>query len=88
MTRAPMPARQLRALMYALVGVAAGVLRLRDLQLRTGFSRQRARSQRGPGPVPRAGDERVHLNLWLTNGLAPASGAPTEIVLSSFIYTP
>lgn len=38
--------------------------------------------------VPRAGDERVHVNLWLMNGLAPSNGLPTEVVLSSFTYTP
>src|SRR6185503_10281752 len=36
--------------------------------------------------VPRTGDERVHLNLWLFRGAAPANGAPVEVVLSSFVF--
>ena len=38
--------------------------------------------------VPRAGDERVHLNLWLFNGAAPTNALPTEVMLSSFVFTP
>ncbi|MEO7664719.1 MAG: glycoside hydrolase family 16 protein [Candidatus Limnocylindrales bacterium] len=36
--------------------------------------------------VPKPGDERVRLNLWLFNGTAPA--APAEIVVESFTFTP
>lgn len=38
--------------------------------------------------VPRSGDERVHLNFWLFGGTAPTGGAPAEVVLSSFTYSP
>lgn len=38
--------------------------------------------------VPRAGDERVHLNLWLFQGAAPTDGLPVDVVVSSFNYTP
>jgi hypothetical protein len=38
--------------------------------------------------VPKSGDERVHLNLWLFNGAAPVNGLPVEVVLSSFAFTP
>ena len=38
--------------------------------------------------VPRPGDERVHLNLWLFNGQAPASGNPVEVIVRSFAFTP
>ena len=36
--------------------------------------------------VPRPGDERVRLNLWLFNGTAPAG--PAEVVVESFAFTP
>lgn len=38
--------------------------------------------------VPVPGDERVHLNLWLFNGAAPLNGAPAEIIVRSFSFTP
>jgi hypothetical protein len=38
--------------------------------------------------VPKPGDERVHLNLWLFGGAAPINGQATEVVLSSFAFTP
>jgi hypothetical protein len=38
--------------------------------------------------VPRSGDERVHLNLWLFNGAAPTNALPAEVVVSSFTFTP
>jgi hypothetical protein len=39
------------------------------------------------GPdVPRTGDERVHLNLWLFGGRSPTDGAPTEVVVSAFRF--
>lgn len=38
--------------------------------------------------VPVPGDERVHLNLWLFGGHAPTNGAPAEVVISSFAFTP
>jgi hypothetical protein len=38
--------------------------------------------------VPRSGDERVHLNLWLFNGAAPTNVQPVEVVLSAFTFTP
>lgn len=37
--------------------------------------------------VPRAGGERIHLNLWLNRGLPPADGAEIEVVLSAFSFT-
>jgi hypothetical protein len=42
----------------------------------------------GVTDVPRSGGERVHLNLWLFNGAAPADGAIAEVVLSSFGLAP
>ena len=38
--------------------------------------------------VPRPGDERVRLNLWLFNGAAPTDGLAVEVVVSSFVFTP
>lgn len=38
--------------------------------------------------VPRSGDERAHINLWLDGGRAPMSGTGVEVVLSSFTFTP
>jgi hypothetical protein len=38
--------------------------------------------------VPRPGDERVRLNLWLFNGAAPTDTQPAEVVISSFTFTP
>ena len=38
--------------------------------------------------VPRTGDERVRLNLWLFNGNAPTDGNPVEVIVTSFIFTP
>jgi hypothetical protein len=38
--------------------------------------------------VPTPGDERVHLNLWLMNGLAPTDGRSVEVVIQSFAFTP
>ena len=38
--------------------------------------------------VPRPGDERVRLNLWLFNGAAPTNGSPVEVVVSSFAFAP
>lgn len=38
--------------------------------------------------VPKSGDERVHLNLWLFNGASPVNAQPVEVVLSSFAFTP
>jgi hypothetical protein len=38
--------------------------------------------------VPRTGDERVHLNLWLFNGAAPTDSLPVEVVVTSFTFTP
>jgi hypothetical protein len=38
--------------------------------------------------VPKAGDERVRLNLWLFGGAAPTDGSPAEVVVSSFAFTP
>lgn len=36
--------------------------------------------------VPPLGDQRVHMNLWLFNGAAPA--AETEVVISGFVFLP
>jgi hypothetical protein len=38
--------------------------------------------------VPKPGDERVRLNLWLFNGAAPTNGLPAEVVVQSFVFTP
>ncbi len=38
--------------------------------------------------VPRPGDERVRLNLWLFGGAAPMDGQPVEVVVESFVFTP
>lgn len=38
--------------------------------------------------VPRSGDERVHLNLWLFGGAAPANASAVDVVLESFTYAP
>jgi hypothetical protein len=38
--------------------------------------------------VPKSGDERVHLNLWLFNGEAPTNGLPVDVIVSSFTYAP
>src|SRR5262245_19883907 len=37
--------------------------------------------------VPRSGDERVHLNLWLFRGAPPTNATPVEVVVSSFAFT-
>ena len=36
--------------------------------------------------VPKPGDERVHLNLWLFAGAAPTNGAPVEVVVEKFEF--
>lgn len=36
--------------------------------------------------VPRAGNERTRMNLWLNGGAAPADGAETEVVFSGFTF--
>lgn len=36
--------------------------------------------------VPKPGDERVRLNLWLYTGAAPSNGSPVEVVVSSFTF--
>jgi len=38
--------------------------------------------------VPKPGDERVRLNLWLFGGAAPLNGQPVEVLVSTFAYTP
>jgi len=38
--------------------------------------------------VPKPGDERVRLNLWLFDGSAPTNGQPLEVVVESFVFTP
>ncbi|MBI2781594.1 MAG: hypothetical protein HYX55_07350 [Chloroflexi bacterium] len=38
--------------------------------------------------VPKPGDERVHLNLWLFGGAAPSNGAPVDVVIESFQFAP
>jgi hypothetical protein len=41
------------------------------------------------GPdVPRSGDERPHINLWLDGGAPPTNGAEVEVVLSGFSFAP
>lgn len=36
--------------------------------------------------VPKPGDERVRLNLWLFGGRAPTDGRPVEVVVESFRF--
>lgn len=38
--------------------------------------------------VPKPGDERVHLNLWLFNGAAPLNGSAVDVVVRSFSFAP
>ncbi len=38
--------------------------------------------------VPRPGDERVHLNLWLFGGAAPTNNLPVEVIVESFAFVP
>lgn len=38
--------------------------------------------------VPKPGDERVHLNLWLFNGDAPMNGQDVDVTITSFAFTP
>lgn len=38
--------------------------------------------------VPKPGDERVRLNLWLYGGAPPMNGQPVEIVVESFTFAP
>ena len=38
--------------------------------------------------VPKPGDERVRLNLWLFGGNAPTNSQSVEIVVESFAFTP
>ena len=38
--------------------------------------------------VPKPGDERVRLNLWLYGGSAPSDGQPVEIVVEAFTFAP
>ncbi len=40
------------------------------------------------GRVPASLDERLHINLWLRRGLAPANGQEVEVVLSRFEFVP
>jgi hypothetical protein len=40
------------------------------------------------GDVPKPGDERVRLNLWLCGGGLPSNGQPVEIVVESFAFAP
>ena len=40
------------------------------------------------GNIPLVGQERVHINLWLLNGNAPAAGSGDEMVINSFSYQP
>jgi hypothetical protein len=38
--------------------------------------------------VPKPGDERVHINLWLFGGAAPTNAQPVEVVVESFAFAP
>ena len=38
--------------------------------------------------IPAAGQERVHINLWLLHGSAPISGIGDEMVVNSFTFQP
>ena len=38
--------------------------------------------------VPKPGDERPRLNLWLFNGASPTNGQQVEIVVESFTFAP
>ena len=36
--------------------------------------------------IPPPGQERVHMNIWLLNGLAPAGGVGDEMIIKSFTF--
>jgi len=38
--------------------------------------------------VPKKGDERIRINLWLDGGAPPTDGVEAEVVLSGFSFTP
>jgi hypothetical protein len=38
--------------------------------------------------VPQPGGEHARMNLWLFRGAAPTDGQQTEVVISSFTFTP
>jgi len=38
--------------------------------------------------VPKTGDERVRLNLWLYSGAAPTNGTPVEMIVRTFTFAP
>lgn len=38
--------------------------------------------------IPTAGQERVHINLWLLSGTAPQTGVGDEMVINSFTFQP
>jgi hypothetical protein len=38
--------------------------------------------------VPQTGDENVHLNLWLVNGVPPSDNNEVEVVIKSFNFVP
>lgn len=38
--------------------------------------------------VPRPGNEKVRLNLWLFKGMSPIANGPAEVVISRFRFTP
>lgn len=41
------------------------------------------------GPhLPRPGQARVHLNLWLKDGEAPQNGQPASVIVEDFTFTP
>ncbi len=41
-----------------------------------------------PGAIPKPGGERVHINLWLVQGLVPKNGQSAELVVKKFEFTP
>jgi hypothetical protein len=41
-----------------------------------------------PLSIPAGSDTRVHINLWLYNGKAPANGNEAEVIIKSFEFIP
>jgi hypothetical protein len=42
----------------------------------------------GSSLPPLTGDERVHINMWLNQGVAPSDNQEKEVVIKSFLFNP
>lgn len=38
--------------------------------------------------TPPAGEEKVHINLWLFNGTPPLNNKPVEVIINRFEFVP